>query len=512
MAEDLIGVYIHWQAGRSERQIADSLGLARNTVAKYLAPVKQAGLRGSGPVLSREQWMELASGWFPELGRAPGRATTWPQFDRHKEWITSQLTAGVQVSVVYQRLRDDKGVGASLSSLRRWIGVNLSEIAPGHEASALMPPPKPGEVAQVDYGFMGRWIDPFTGKALNINAFIMTLPYSKLPFVYPVAKMDQTAWSQAHVAAFDFYGAVPRRIVPDNLKAAVSKASLYDPQINRAYRELADFYGTIIDPARVRAPKDKSFVERMVQYVRGSWWRGRDFTSLEQMRLDAEAWCRRVAGGRSPRALDGSTVNDVFREVELPAMLALPARPFEVAAWFQGKAGRDCHIRVDGCLYSLPFRLVGEVVDVRVTGSVVEFYHASEPVKTHPKGAKGKRVTDVGDYPPQQAAFLVRDVAWCKRRAERIGPSTLAVIEALMEPYALHKLRSCQGIVHLADKHSPTVVETACARALEVGDPSYRTVKGLIEHPAPNIGQTDTRQDGGLLRGRDAFIQEEFGW
>jgi transposase len=512
MAEDLIGIYTHWQAGRSERQIAESLGLARNTVAKYLEPVKQAGLGRAGPVKSREQWMELASGWFPELGKAPGRATTWPQFDAYREWIAAQLTAGVQASVVYQRLRDTKGVAASLSSLRRWIDVNLPDAAPGRQtATGLMPLTGPGEVAQVDYGFMGRWADPFTGKTLNVNAFIMTLPYSKLPFVYPVSKMDQAAWSLAHVAAFGFYGAVPRRIVPDNLKTGVAKASLYDPQINRAYRELADYYGTLIDPARVRAPKDKSFVERMVQYVRGSWWRGRDFGSLEQMRVDAEAWCRGVAGERSPRALDGRTVNDVFRQVELPAMLGSPVRPFEVAVWVQGKIGRDCHVRIDGCLYSLPFRLVGEVVDARVAGSVVEFYAAGESVKTHPKGVKGKRVTDVGDYPPQQAAFLVRDVAWCKQRARRIGPATSAVVEALMEPYALHKLRSCQGIAHLADKHGPGAVEAACAGALAVGDPTYRTVKGLIEHPMPDLA-AGGRQDGGLLRGRDAFVQDEFGW
>jgi hypothetical protein len=88
----------------------------------------------------------------------------------------------------------------------------------------------------------------------------------------------------------------------------------------------------------------------------------------------------------------------------------------------------------------------------------------------------------------------------------------LAVVEALMEPYALHKLRSCQGIAHLADKHGPAAVEAACARALEAGDPSYRTVKGLVEHPAPPGGGGSGKQDGGLLRGRDAFVQEELGW
>jgi transposase len=505
-------VYTHWEAGRTERQIARSLGMARNTVAKYLEPAKRAGLEPGGAPLGRERWAELAAGWFPDAAAPEARRSTWPQFEPHKEWVASQLAAGVRVSVVHQRLRDAKGVTASEKSLRRWIAANLPDArVPGARSpSAAMPPTGAGEVAQVDYGFMGRWEDP-SGKTRNVNAFVMTLPYSKLLFVYPVVKMDQAAWSEAHVAAFEFYGGAPRRLVPDNLKAGVSKAGLYEPAINRAYRELAEYYGAIVDPARVKHPKDKPHVERMIQYVRGSWWRGAEFSSLAQMRADAERWCRETAGERAPRALDGRTANVVFEQSERPALLPLPARPFEVATWFQGKLGRDCHVRVDGCLYSAPFKLVGETLDARVTATAVELYAAGRPVKTHPRGAKGRRVTDFGDYPPQQAAFLVRDVAWCRRQAKRIGPATLAVVNALMEPYALHKLRSCQGIVHLADKHGAEAVEAAAGRALDVGDPTYRTVKGLLAAP-PAAERPGGGGAGGILRGPAAFTQDELDW
>jgi len=512
MVHDVVEVYTHWQMGRTERQIAQSLGLARNTVAKYLAPAKACGLTPEHD-LGRDEWVALAAGWFPNVADTKALNLTWPQFEAEREWITSQLQAGVKVSVVWQRLRDEGKVDASESSLRRWVKANLPDLSPaGRLVTGLIPPTGPGEVAQVDYGFMGRWKDWLADKTLNVNAFVMTLPFSKLPFVFPVTRMDQASWSQAHVAAFEFYGGVVERLVIDNLKTGVVKANLFDPVVNRAYQELADYYGVLVDPARVRSPRDKAHVERMVQFVRESWWKGQEFTSLEAMRADAEAWCRQVAGQRVPRVLGGRTVNEVFDTLERPALRPLPPRRFEVATWVQGKVGRDCHVHVQGCLYSVPFRLVGQTVDARVTGSVVEFYADGQPVKTHPAGRKTGRVTDVADYPPQHTAFLTRDVTWCRRKAEQIGPFTSQVVDALMEPYALHKLRSCQGIVHLADKHGAEAVEQAAERAVAVGDATYRTIKGLVN--SPNLFQPRPDGDGGagaILRGREAFIQDQLG-
>ena len=115
-------------------------------------------------------------------------------------------------------------------------------------------------------------------------------------FVRPVLTMDQASWTAAHVAAFDFFGGVPARLVPDNLKTGVDRPDLYDPKINRSYGELGTHYGTLIDPARARKPKDKPRVERQVPYIRDSFWRGREFTSLAEMQAAAMPWSRRSPG------------------------------------------------------------------------------------------------------------------------------------------------------------------------------------------------------------------------
>jgi transposase len=259
---ELEELYKHWYQGRSERELSESLGLARNTVAKYLAPAKAAGMAPSGEPVGDDRWSELAAEWFPGAAGPRPNQITWGQFDPHAAWVAAQLDAGVRLSVIHQRLRDDKGLAASLSSLRRWVAGTMPERR-RPAATGLMPPPEPGKVAQVDYGLMGGWESPSSGKTARVNAFVMTLPFSRMVFVYPVVSMDQANWSAAHVAAFDFFGRVPGRVVPDNLKVGVVKANLYEPLVNRSYRELADHYGVLIDPARVRAPRDKPHVERV---------------------------------------------------------------------------------------------------------------------------------------------------------------------------------------------------------------------------------------------------------
>jgi len=165
---------------------------------------------------------------------------------------------------------------ASVASLRRWVSGNLPEEARCARVRVLRPGPvEPGSEAQIDYGRLGVWTDPGTGRRHTVQAFVMVLACSRYMFVRPVLRMDQEAWTRCHVEAFAFFGGVPARLVPDNLKTGVDKPDLYDPQINRSYAELAAHYGALVDPARAFKPKDKPRVERPMPYVRDSFWRGR---------------------------------------------------------------------------------------------------------------------------------------------------------------------------------------------------------------------------------------------
>jgi hypothetical protein len=209
--------------------------------------------------------------------------------------------------------------------------------------------------------------------------------------------MDQRAWTECHVAAFEYFAGVPSRLVPDNLKTGVDKPDLYDPKLNRSYAELAAHYGCLVDPARARKPKDKPKVERPMPYVRDSFWRGREFTSLEQMQAAAETWSRDVAGQRQCRPLDGAAPAAVFAASEQQALKPLPAEPFVLATWAKAKVGPDIHARVEKVLYSVPWKHIGKTCDVRITATMVQFFIGRELVKTHPRKERGKQ-TDFSDY------------------------------------------------------------------------------------------------------------------
>ena len=156
-----------------------------------------------------------------------------------------------------------------MASLRRYVAANLPEEARRSQVTVLrLVPAEPGAEAQIDYGQMGRWTDPASGRRHTVNAFAMVLCCSRHMFVRPVISMDQHAWTECHVAAFGFFGGVPARLVPDNLKTGVDRPDLYDPRINRSYAELAAHYGCLVDPARSRKPKDKGLASQCTS------WRG----------------------------------------------------------------------------------------------------------------------------------------------------------------------------------------------------------------------------------------------
>jgi transposase len=492
---DVTEIFIHWYAGRSISEVAASLGVDRKTIRKYLAPAVAAGLAPGGPAMTAQDWAALVMRWFPQLADTRLRQVTWPQIAKHHEYIVEMLKAGVTQATIHQRLRDEHGLTASVASLKRYVAANLPEEVRRDRVVVLRDEADtpPGEEAQIDYGHLGHWVDPATGKRRRVWAFAMVLASSRHMFVRPVLTMDQRAWTEAHVEAFAFFGGVPRRLVPDNLRTGVDKPDLYDPKINRSYAELAEHYGVLVDPARAGKPRDKARIERPMPYIRDSFWRGRQFTSLPEMQAAALAWCVEVAGRRVCRPLSGAAPGSVFAAVEAEALQPLPAKPFVLATWSTATVGPDIHAKVGKTIYSVPWRFIGQRVDARETPLVVQIFHQGQLIATHGRKPSGKQ-TDFGHYPPEKIAFRMRTPTWCRTRADEIGPACRQVIDGFLEINALFRLRAAQGVLGLANKHGTGRVEAACAKAIAVGDPSYRTVKGILaagaetDPPPPSAG------------------------
>jgi transposase len=510
---DIKAVLVAWDAGERISAIERMLGYTRPTVRKYIGAALRLGLvRGERPrsdleweTLAREVQVQLAK--HQAAGVATAEVAQWHAY-------LAQHVPTTYLTVLYQRLRDEQGLRVSWATFYRYVEAHWPErvrrTRPVPPPTVRLPDPPPGEEAQVDFFFVGRWTDPATGQGHRLSAFLMTLAHSRHQFLYPVLGEDERNWLAAHVAAFTFFGGAPRRLVPDNLSAGIRKADRYDPRVNRAYSELTRYYGCLVDPARVRHPKDKPRVERGVAYARESFFRGRSFTSVQQMRAEAVRWAREVAGQR----IHGTTRERpwaTFQQREQAALLPLPPAPWELATWTTAVVQADCHLCVARAHYSVPYRYVGQRLDVRLGERVVSIYDGATLVTSHPRQLRG-RATRLEHYPPGGQTFLRATPQVCLQRAQAVGPATTHLVETLLAPRLLHLLREAQAVLRLTERWEAAQLEAACAQALAVGDGRYRTVRGLVEHGlvaegaggAAALGRADWA-GGAYLRGPDAF-------
>ena len=262
---EIVELYRQWQAGRGVRAIARSLGIDRKTIRKYLDAAVQAGL-SPGQELSVEEWTAFVRDHFPKLFDARQRSRRAAELDQYQGFIREGLKQN-RMSTVHRRLVEHTSLAVSVATFRRYVHAAMPELLDTSPIPVWRPEVEPGEEAQVDFGFMGPWQDPITGKKHRVYAFSLVLSYSRHMFVRLVIHLNALAWQQCHIEALAFFGAVPRRIILDNLKDGVVKPDLYDPKLNRSYAELAAHYGFLVDPARQGQPKDKGKVSYCTPYL-----------------------------------------------------------------------------------------------------------------------------------------------------------------------------------------------------------------------------------------------------
>lgn len=473
--EDDVEILVHWRAARGIRQIARSLGRSRTTVRDRIAQAEKAGFGREGPVWTAAGWRAALVAAAAERGdtetRFPLRMSLAPLHDE----IAASLAAST-MTTVWQRLRDAGRTSVSFPTFRRFVMQQIRSVDPAR-LTVLLPDPAFGEAMEIDYGRLGMWTDPQGARRRTVWAFVATLRASGMHFVRPVLTMDRRTWITCHQEARTFFGGSPKFWIPDNLKTGVLKADLYEPRLNRAYRELAEHHGAIIDPARALHPKDKPRVERAVPYVRDSFWSGRHFSSFEEIVQAALVWSRETAPRRRHR-VHGVPVRLLFDERERPALLALPSRPFALVEWKEAKVHPDCHVAIDRVLYSVPWQHVGKSLQARISSSLVELFDGDVLVKTHVRDGR-RRQTDQADLPPDKVAFLMRTPAWCRRRANEIGTASAALVDDLLAQGGLTRLREVQALLRLSDKYDTARLEAACALAL-TADGRMKTVRNIL--------------------------------
>src|SRR5262245_10304747 len=246
---DIKAVLVAWEAGESVSAIARVLGYTRPTVRKYVAAAQRGQVGPSAGKRSDLEWEAVARTVQERLARHRPAGVATAEVAAHHGYLAERV-GQVALTVLHQRLRDEQGLQASWRTFYRYVAAHWPErlrSAPQARVTVRLADPPPGEEGQVDFFYVGRWRNPQTGQPHRLSAFLMTLAHSRHLFLYPVLHEDEATWLEAHVAAFAFFGGAPRRLVPDNLTAAILKADRYDPRLNRAYSELTHYYGCLVD-------------------------------------------------------------------------------------------------------------------------------------------------------------------------------------------------------------------------------------------------------------------------
>jgi transposase len=479
---DIRELLVHIRAGSSNRQIEKDLHIDRRTVGRYRAWADGQGLL-EGTLPSLGELVALLERTMPTHNPPQNISTVEP----YREVVTQLIEEGVEIAAIWERLKERSFTG-SYSAVRRFV----RKIKPLTPKATVRVERKPGEEAQVDFGYAGLMINPDSGALRRTWVFVMTLSWSRHQYAEFVFNQKVETWLRLHRNALAWFDGVPERIVIDNLKAAITKAVRDDPQVQQSYRECASHYGFLIAPCRPRTPEHKGKVEQGgVHYVKRNFLGGRQPTTIIQANQDVLVWCNTTAGLR----VHGTTKEKPllrFQDVEQARLQPLPETPYDMAVWKKIKVHRDCYVEFDKAHYSVPYRLVGQHVWACGGTQMVRIYTTKhELVSTHDRAQRpGERLTHLDHLPPEKVPGLTLNREDCLATATEIGTSTLQVVETLLGDPVIDRLPTVGRLLRLRKKFSDERLELACERALYFDDPAYRTVKrilteGLESNPLP---------------------------
>ena len=468
---------LRYEKGLSARQIAKSLDIGRSTIRDYLDRAEQAGL--GWPLPSELDEASLEHRLFPSIHAVPQEKRQMPS----PEYLHQELKRkGVTLQLLWHEYKEKNPDGYQYSQFCRIYHQWTEKLDP-----CLRQVYKAGEKLFVDYAGQTMEItDPKTGEIHEAQIFVATLGASNYTFAEASLSQDLPSWIQSHVRAFEFFQGVTEILTPDNLKDAVTRSCRYEPDLNATYRELAEYYGTVIIPARVGKAKDKAKVESGVLQVE-RWvlapLRHHTFFSLADLN-ESIAKQLEVLNNRPFEKLDG-TRKSLFETLDKPALKPLPAHRFVFAEWSKARVNIDYHIEVDHHYYSVPYQLIHEGLDVRLTDVTVEVFFKSRRVALHRRSyLKGKYTTLPEHMPKAHQQHLQWTPSRMIRWAGQIGPHTQNLVSLILEsrPHPEQGYRSCLGLLRLEKRYSTERLEAACTRALAFKAYSYKNVESILKN------------------------------
>jgi len=456
------------------RPIARACNISVSTASLYAEKFRELGITYQEICATDED--VLSDLLFPKNEKASTKAL--PDF----VYIAGELKKkGVTLQLLHEEYKRDNPEGYEKSQFYQLYHDWKKKADP-----VLRITHKAGEKMFVDFsGDKPSYQDQTTGKRIEAELFVSVLGASSYIFAYAVPDQTTDSFVKCNIRAFEYYGGCSECLILDNLKAGVSHACYYDPEINKTLAAMAEHYSIAVIPTRVARPKDKAKVENAVLQAQRriiAALRNRTFFSLRELNQAIEEETKKL--NDKPMAVINKSRHDLFLDIEKPVLKPLPPERFVIVVWTKAKVHIDYHVKAEKTYYSVPYTLIGETVDIMQSGAVVEIYHKGKRVASHMRVNKpGAFITENLHMPAEHRQYLEWTPARIKLWGQKIGPHTKTLMEEIMNhrTHPEHGFRSCLGVIRLSKTYSPERVENACKRALELQAYNYKSVKSLLQ-------------------------------
>lgn len=499
--------------GLSQRMIAKQCRMSRNTVQKVF---KMLDLKR----LDYLQLREFDDGQVQELieDKKSKRELKYVLPDYEK--LSLELTQpGVTMQLLWeeyvQNCRKTHHIYYQITQFKKYFNDYLNT----HQFTDVIQH-KPGERIEVDWaGTPVKYQDSDHGGLITASLFVAVLPFSGYAFARACPDQRQASWIDAHVRMFRYFGGVAKILVPDNLKTAVIKHPKYeDPILNESYREMAEHYGCVIMPTRVRKPKDKASVENSVNQLTRfilARLRHHQFFTLEEYNNQLLKTLDEF--NRKPFQKKSGSRFESFAHLERNSLLPHPRTPYAFAQWRKAKVQTNSHIQVEKRYYSVPYRWIGQEIDVKIYPDSLEVMALGKTIAQHRKHPIIGGTTTVADHMPPQSQI---HQSWSKQRfiqdAIQLGPNITQVIKHHFDLVKVEAqgYKTAASILKLAQLYSVERLENACRLMLEKGQyPRYKHLKTLLQNGQDKIRSTgfeDTqKEEKAFVRGGQYYARKD---
>lgn len=416
--------------------------------------------------------------------------------EEFRQWVKQGYSYVVMHQLIANRY------ACSEPTVRRFVQKYL----PTQVKPVMVRPTVPGRDMEVDFGYLGITYDAQNRRNRKTYLFSGRLRHSRLAYRETTFDQKEQSFFLGHMHAYEYFGGVAEKTMPDNTKAAVISASYEEPIINRLYHELAEHYGFLINPCPPYEPRKKGGVENDIKYVKRNFWPlfvekqktlGRAVPHHEDLVRELESWTREVSETRIIRGV-GRSPREIFETEERQALKSLPSCRWDPVSWGQPLVDKDFLVQFHKAFYSVPYQYIGTRVVVLGSRQTVRIYIGSAEIARHDRAQRPWQIVrNPLHAPPHMEQYMNTTSAGLVRWAMSLGESVGQVAQSIMADKAVDGMRPVRALIRLAHRYSTDRLERACERALRYDTANYRSVKEILKKNMDMLPAEDPTEPSG---------------